>query len=326
MTAASLLKLPPRNGLQPVNLVHHLSGMADLIELCFGAEMDATGRGMIREMQFLSRSGPFLRLLSAVPLGQPAWNQGYVWLEEGRVVGSVSTQRAALRSTTWLVANVAVHPEHRRRGIAWALMGATLDYIQSQGGAEALLQVDDDNLGAVELYRRLGFARVTTQTAWTRPARLPPPAHEPAALEVRLRAPHEWHDQFDLAALVRPEGLAWSHPMRPALFRPSPWKALEHFLSGQTEEHWVIRTQDRLAGGLVVRINGPDGDRLTLLVHPQFAGQVERPLLIRGLRRLGMRPWATRIEHSAADERTSETLRSLGFQAHRTLRWMRRGL
>ncbi len=326
MTAASLLKQPPQNGLQPVNLPRHLGGVADLMELCFGAEMDVGGRGMIREMQFLSRAGPLLYLINAAPLGQPPWNLGYVWLEEGRVVGSVSTQRTAPRSRAWLIANVAVHPDHRRRGIAWAMMGATLDYIQSQGGAEALLQVDDDNLGAVELYRRLGFARVTTQTAWTRPARLPPPAHEPATVEVRLRTPHEWRDQFDLAALVRPEGVAWSRPLSPGGFRPSVWRVLEHFLSGQTEEHWVIRIQARLAGSLTMRINGPDGDRLILLVHPQFAGQVERPLLIRGLRRLGMRSWTTRIEHSADDEHASETLRSLGFQAQRTLRWMKRDL
>jgi ribosomal protein S18 acetylase RimI-like enzyme len=326
MTAASLLKQPPQNGLQPVNLPRHLGGIADLMELCFGAEMDASGRGMIREMQFLSRAGPLLHLINAAPLGQPPWNLGYVWLEGGRVVGSVSTQRTAPRSRAWLVANVAVHPDHRRRGIAWAMMGATLDHIQSQGGTQALLQVDDDNLGAVELYRRLGFARVTTQTAWTRPARLPPPAHEPVAVEVRLRTSHEWRDQFDLAALVRPEGVAWSRPLSPGVFRPSVWRRLEHFFSGQTEEHWVIRLQDQLAGSLTVRINGPDGDRLILLVHPQFTGQVERPLLIRGLRRLGMRSWTTRIEHSADDEHTSETLRSLGFQAQRTLRWMKRDL
>src|SRR5262245_48368795 len=135
MTAASLLKPAAQSGLQPVDLSRHLGGIADLIELCFSAELDAAGRGLIRELQFLSRTGPALRVLQSV--FQQPWNFGFVWLEKGRVVGSVSTQRTAARSRSWLVANVAVHPEFRRHGIALTMMRATLDLIRSQGGTEA---------------------------------------------------------------------------------------------------------------------------------------------------------------------------------------------
>ena len=55
MTAASLFKSAHQNGLQPVDLGRHLGGIARLIELCFGAELDAGGRGLIREMQFLQK-------------------------------------------------------------------------------------------------------------------------------------------------------------------------------------------------------------------------------------------------------------------------------
>jgi ribosomal protein S18 acetylase RimI-like enzyme len=327
--AAALTKSVVHNGLQPVDLARHLGGIAELIELCFRAELDAAGRGLIREMQWLSRAGPALRLLQLPLLGQQPWSLGFVWVEDGRVVGSVSTQRAASRSPIWLVANVAVHPDHRRRGLALAMMQATLDLIRSEGGTEAILQVDDDNLGAVSLYRGLGFTRVATRTNWVRSSHLPPPPFVATGHDLRLRAPNEWAEQFALAALVRPDGLTWGHPLRPEDFRPGPLKRLDHLLSGRSEEHWVLSEPaagpagGRLVGSLTVQFNASDGDRLGLLVHPQYAGQLERPLLVRGLRRLGRRPWTARVEYNADDEAAALALTELGFQPRRTLRWMR---
>ena len=68
MTAASLFKPNAHNGLQPVDLGRHLGSIANLIELCFGAEMDAGGRSLIREMQLLARAGPAMRLLQMLTL------------------------------------------------------------------------------------------------------------------------------------------------------------------------------------------------------------------------------------------------------------------
>ncbi len=329
MAAASLLKSAAQNGLQPVDLSRHLGGIADLIELCFRAELDAAGRGLIREMHWLSRAGPALRLLQVLMLGQQPWSLGYVWVEGGRVVGTVSTQRAAPRSATWLVANVAVHPDFRRRGIALGQMRATLDMIRGQGGLEAILQVDDDNLGAITLYRGLGFSKVTTRTNWVRSSHAAPPVFEATGHDLRLRGPHEWAEQFALASLARPEGLTWGHPLRPEDFRPGPLKRLDQLIAGRSEEHWVLSEPahgpagGRMIGSLTIQFSTPDGDRLGLLVHPQYAGQLERPLLVRGLRRLGRRPWQARLEYSADDEAATRTLTELGFMPRRTLRWMR---
>ena len=328
MTAASLLKPIAHNGLQPVDLARHLGGIANLIELCFGAELDASGRGLIREMQFLSRTGPALRVLQALMLGQQPWNLGFVWVESGRVVGSVSTQPSVPRSKSWLVANVAVHPDYRRHGIALALMRATLDLVRGQGGLEAILQVDDDNLAAVSLYRQLGFARVTTRTNWVRAGYSTPPAFEASRFDVRLRGPGEWADQLALASLVRPEGLEWAQPLSALVFRPGLRKTIEQFFSGRTDEHWVVTDPEApadlpLAGSLIITGGTGDGDRVVLLVHPRYHGQLEQPLLVRALRRLGNRPWPVRTEYDADDETTAAVLTNLGFQARRVLRWMR---
>jgi len=335
MSAASLLKTAPPNGLQPVDLGRHLAGIADLIELCFSRELDVGGRGLIRELKWLSRTGPALGVLQWLMLGRQPWNLGYVWVEAGRVVGTVSTQRSESRSPSWLVANVAVHPDYRRKGIALALMRATLDLIRRQGGGEAVLQVDDDNLGAVALYRGMGFLRVTTQTTWMRPGYTAPPDFRSSAFDLRQRGPREWADQWALAALVRPEGLTWGRPLQAADFQPGLRRWMDNFFAGRYEEHWLVRDPlprtagglaTSLAGSLSLHVGGPDGDRLTLLVHPAYRGQLEHPLLVRALRRLGRRPWSVRLDYAADADQATPALQTLGFQSRRVLRWLKFGV
>jgi len=66
----------------------------------------------------------------------------------------------------WVVAdemqiqNLAVHPEHRRRGIGRALMTHVLEEGRSLALRCVTLEVRDGNAEAVALYEALGFARV----------------------------------------------------------------------------------------------------------------------------------------------------------------------
>ena len=328
MTAIPLWEAELPAGLQPIDLRRHIRGIADLIELSFASDMDAGGRSVIREMRFVSHFGLALPFLNAIGLLQYPWLMGYAWVEGGKVVGCVNTQRASNQAGAWLIANVAVHPNYRRRGIAWALMKSTLDLIRNQGGVTAMLQVDDDNLGAVELYRRLGFARFATQTAWARPALTPAPELPPTDLLIRPRRFEEWAEQMALATRVRPEGFLWNQPLRATDFSPSSMVALEHWLAAQTEEHWVAEDPQthQMAGSLIVRINYPEGDRLILCAHPDYLGRVEKPLLAQGLQRVSQRPWVTRVEHPTEAAAAETALREFKFEPGRILRWMKLSL
>ena len=53
--------------------------------------------------------------------------------------------------------NIAVDPRWRRRGIAGALLDATLERGRARGANCALLEVRASNAGAQALYRRYGF-------------------------------------------------------------------------------------------------------------------------------------------------------------------------
>src|SRR5690242_21802845 len=91
------------------------AAVADLLEVSFKDEgIDDNGQRMIR---MLRSYGPVEALIME---GAP----GFVWIENGQLLGNASVQRNPIRRDTWIVGNVATHPAHRNRGIATALMSA----------------------------------------------------------------------------------------------------------------------------------------------------------------------------------------------------------
>jgi ribosomal-protein-alanine N-acetyltransferase len=57
----------------------------------------------------------------------------------------------------WHVMNVAVSPDHRRRGIAWTLLSRLLEQTVHDERRGYTLEVRVSNEGAIHLYERLGF-------------------------------------------------------------------------------------------------------------------------------------------------------------------------
>jgi len=55
------------------------------------------------------------------------------------------------------VTNIAVHPEHRRQGLAIALLRELARRAQAQGVTQLTLEVRPSNTGAQALYTKLGF-------------------------------------------------------------------------------------------------------------------------------------------------------------------------
>ena len=77
--------------------------------------------------------------------------------------GAAAAGRAALSCTaidTWVgITDVRVAPEHRRRGLASAVLAPLLGWAAERGATTAYLQVREDNAAALALYDRLGFER-----------------------------------------------------------------------------------------------------------------------------------------------------------------------
>nr|WP_070961235.1 GNAT family acetyltransferase [Hyphomonas sp. Mor2] len=79
----------------------------------------------------------------------------FVALEAGVAIGTVMAGFDGVRG--W-VHHLAVHPDHRRKGLASDLMRAAESGLKSMGCAKLNLQVRSTNLGVIEFYQSLGFA------------------------------------------------------------------------------------------------------------------------------------------------------------------------
>ncbi len=315
------LKSKKYNGPRPVNIRQDLQQIADLLEISF-TDMDHSGRMAVREMRTLAHSGPFLWLLQGMDRMVKALMQGFVWVEDGQIIGNVSISRAGF-DQTWVIANVAVHPDYRGQGIATELCKCALDRIANWRGSAAVLQVEAQNHSAHHIYRKLGFYDERTFTRW----RWRFSDRTPRALEnmprITYRAPYEWHDEYELAEQVRPPhlgGLGWLRPNVPAYFRPS----FTSFFKPGSTEHWVVRGSSGLDAVLLTQVAfGSAYMRFDMLVHPDRQGQLEEALINYTLRQASQQYRGGLTEHPADDFHAESMFRHYHFEPERTLIHMR---
>lgn len=302
-------------GLRPIDPRRDMAHVADLIEIAFSGDLDGTGRRMVREMRMLGRFGWIGWALSRVLLPPAARPLGFVWEEDGHIVGNASLLPVSGHSQRWVMANVAVLPEYRRRGIAREMVGAS-DELAMKAGAEAIyLQVERKNEAALSLYRSMGYLPLATRTTWRRPRGLPWSGRIRGQL-VRLRRPSEWMEQWALAERVSPEGLIWPYPLEPGYFRPT-W--LGRYYGRDAKLHLVRREAGQLIASLSA--HGIGVQRFVLLVDPALQGQIEEGLLSQALSRVRARQRSIVMDYPA--DVAVETLRGVGFREERELTWMR---
>lgn len=320
------------NGIRPVNLKTDLAPLADLIELAFADTMDSSGRAAIREMRALSRFGTGLGVLAGMNDLVQGIGLGYVWVEDDRLIGNVSIYPSNLPADMrnyWIIANVAVHPEYRGRGIARRLMEVSLDAIRKHGATrgrspKAILQVEQGNDAAYHLYDTLGFVEEGTWRHWRRSGttRVPPQEHD-AYIAQRRR--DEWRAEYALAKRIRPNGLGWQRPLHPRSFHRSLLGALNDMLNMRSTERLVIRSEDErqvLASLWIERAVAATSVQLVLMVDPDYQGIYDDALIHLAAQRYGMRT-PLMLEHPANDTLTSAVLERYHFHEQRTLVHMR---
>lgn len=316
------------HGLRPVNLSRDVPQVVELLNLAFQPALQAEGRGATATR------------LSAHPGWVARWQQwrqgvvpGFVWEENGRIVGNVSLLPTK-EIGRFIVANVAVHPAFRRRGIARALMEAVLDTVESHGAHVVMLQVRHDNDGAIRLYRSLGFHVSGSLTSWeasyaqVRLLPLEASGRRPdqvGPFYIRPLRGKEWRAAWDLDRRSLPADLNWPDPLEPDAYRLDLWSRIDRLFGGRHTENWVAVTPaDELAGVASILSEWGRAHTLSLRVPEPWRGLVERPLLAKLLRRLQYLPRRhVRLEHPAGDALVTDLLGQANFSARRTLTVMR---
>jgi ribosomal protein S18 acetylase RimI-like enzyme len=322
------------SGLRPMEPSRDLGGVARLIQSVFAQELDRAGQAALREMRNMSRLGPLLWWLGRASVEFNEMLSGFVWVEEGKIVGNVTVSRAAPGSFRWIISNVAVAEPYRGRGIARALMDAALELIQEWRGTVVSLQVRDNNATAIRLYRNMGFQAIFG-TAYLRLDQVPsvePLLIEPARLRPRRFTAGDARLDFELACAATPEKVQKEQPVRLARFRLGAEQHVSDWTRRLAGGGSTLRLVLESEGHFLASITAETGTwwregRLSLIVHPSSRGQVERELASHALFHLAGRPRRTiLVRHPTYHPEGIEAFRSFGFEEERTLLWMKREL
>jgi len=309
--------------LRPFDARRDLNRLADLIELCFADSLDADGLSYLQQMRSAARHSASLgwAILAGAQAGVPL--SGYVWEENGRLVGNLSLiPYYTLGRRYYLIANVAVHPEHRRKGIASRLTKQALEHALQHGAHSVWLQVRQDNEAAIRLYRSLGFSEKARRTTWVwEAASSPHPQSHPrlSGIQIGKRKAEEWPLHRAWLKQIYPAEVDWYLAFKIHALRPGPWGALYRLWHHTTAIHWCARQNHHLLGIITWQPMPSYADTLWLATIPQYEDEVISALLPFICQRLpGHRPLLLDYPAGHADQ----AFGAVGFHPRQTLIWM----
>lgn len=316
-----------KNGPRPINMNTDIPGILKLLELVFGASLDAEGRKMFAGTSNMAQSPAILWRLNPAAA---KLSLGFVWEENGRIVGNVTVLTTEMPGR-FLVVNVAVHPEFRRRGIARLLMQQVENLVRQRQGNQILLQVVKQNHPAIELYNALHYTTIGSMTHWTASAsrlRRLELNLDTVGPPIRELKRHEWKAAYALDQQTLPADLHWPEQLKQDAYKNGFWVKVMNFLNGRHSEAWVAITgKTQLVGLASLASEWGRSYEASLRVHPSWQGRLERPLLAKLIRRLQYLPRRNvQIDHPDDDELVNALLQEANFQPRRTLTHMRLNL
>ena len=316
--AAPLFARNPQ--LRPLNIVRDLSAVADLVEKSFADTMDADGRNYIQQMRRAGQDNVFLRWASSAVETASMPLSGYIWEENGNIIGNVSLiPYHHARKKIYLIANVAVRPESRNRGIGRALTVAAMQHARQRRADETWLHVRADNPGAVELYRSMGFTELSRRTTWQAQPDRNAVAGNPGII-VTKRLARDWPIQETWLRRLHPDLLAWYQPMPWTSLRPGIGPALYRFMSDYDVRHWVARTDSLPSAVASWQAMMGRNNRLWVAVPPQGGEEVLTALLLHVRHALY---WREKISLEFPAGQYNASIEAAGFHPQRTLLWMK---
>ena len=319
-TDARLLHAAPGGQLRSFDVGRDLNPVADLIEKCFADTLGIDGKRYIRQMRAAAQNPRFLRWASSVSEYVMLPLTGFVWEEGGQVVGNLSLiPFNAAAGRIYLIANVAVEPRYRRRGIAKALTEAGLDYARRRRVRVVWLHVRADNPPAMQLYQSMGFTERARRTTWRNSQLKIPQADIPGG-KIRQRRSSYWASQYAWLQSLYPQDLAWNIPLNLDLLKPGLGGALRRLLTGLDIRQWAVEVDGQLAGVLAWQRSRTQADHLWLAAPPEGEDLAVRALIGQVQKLL---PAHRRVSLDFPTGRAVEALEAVGFAPEQTLIWMR---
>lgn len=316
-------------GIRPFDISRDLRPVAELIAMAFASELDDHGHSALREMRMMSHLGGVLGVMNRSTGEFNDMLSGFVWVEAGKVVGNVTVQRADKSASRWQIANVAVAPAFRGRGISRQLMEAAVDHAARCGGQWVVLQVYARNEVARHLYATMGFealgGMVDLQAEQLPP--ITPPLADPNLAAFQAA---DWQPLYELANSQLGARAQWWRAIRRADFQPAfedPVSEWFHRVIGKQDRYRrAIQHALRFEAALILTAMRWQGQhQMQLWVRPEHYGVHDETLIRWGLVTLqGYPRWPVNI--SVATEHTAalDLLQYYRFHIQRTLLTLRK--
>lgn len=311
--------------IRPFDVRSDLLAVSNLVEVCFADRLSRDGEALLRKMRASAASKRFQRWAHHVAGRVSMPFTGFVWVEEGEVVGNLSLIPYHMDSRDfYMIANVAVHPHYQRQGIGRALVQRALKFLHPREVDGVWLQVDEENQAAINLYLQEGFSEHTRRTTWYLDPDEIAPQNEmrrPSSLRVSARNPGDWGRQKAWLKEAYPAAVRWHLPLKLAHLRGGILGALRRVLYVEPDiKQWSVSEDGNLAGVVSWQSSKRHSDWVWLATPERREADVLdafHNFLLRS------QPFPRRVRLDYPADRARDPLRVNGFSPARTLIWMR---
>lgn len=304
---------------RPLSILRDLPAVADLIELCFSSTMDHEGKRYVQDMRRAGKDNSFLKWANRAAESTSLPMTGYIWEENGRIIGNASlVPFRQNKQRIYLIANVAVHPDHRRKGIARILTERAVKHACEKKVKNIWLHVRDDNPGAIELYTKLGFVERARRTSW-QAATDSQAMNLQTDITVTNRQPHDWQTQLNWLSRLYPNPLSWHRNWNFNSLRPGLMNWLYLFFIDMNIRQWTAVRKDQMEAALAWIPNGR-GESLFAATGERSDPDALTALLLQARRDLYQHYPSIALEFPFGEFDTA--IRAAGFKSLRTLIWM----
>ncbi len=305
--------------LRPLSILRDLPAVADLIEMCFSNTMDSEGKRYVQDMRRAGSDNSFLHWANRAAESTSLPLSGYIWEENGKIIGNASlVPFRHKKQRIYLIANVAVHPDFRRRGIARALTERAMQHAYEKKVNNIWLHVREDNPGAVDLYTKLGFIERARRTSWQAST----DSHAPTLqmdIAITSRNPNDWPTQLNWLSRLYPDFLAWHRNWNFNSLRPGFWNWLYLLFMDMNIRQWAAIRNDQLEAALAWIPSGR-GESLFAAAGERSDPHALTALLLQARRDLSYSYPNIALEFPAAE--SDDAIHAAGFKSVRTLIWM----
>jgi ribosomal protein S18 acetylase RimI-like enzyme len=305
--------------IRPFDVRRDLEQVANLVELCFADTLDADSKRYLNHMRNVAKEKSALGWITFIPELANLPLTGYVWQEDDQIVGNITLIPYSVKGKRFfLIANVAVYPEFRRRGIARYLTLEAMAYARKYNAPSIWLHVRQENTSAFQLYERLGFVERTRRISWISSGEASLGSSKDFD---HFRPPERSHWKQQRKWLIKsyPPEISWHLPLRMSNLAPGILGTINRYFQNIYITQWAALNNNRLQGALSWQETSSHANALWLAVPPNVEPAIVTKLLIHAR---NYAPSNSEMMLNYPSNQFMDAIQQAGFSKQQTLIWM----